>query len=397
MQKSPFFSKDRKSLLIVTAVCALVLQTGAGTLVQAEAAPQVYKQPVAKLYVGEVKALPAAEEPDPTPLPPPEESPMKPAEQEKPPMESAAPEELDAEAQALLPVADPDFIAEPEPAPDFDKQNGPALLSPLDAVEKRSDENEKKALPGTEEQKPRPNNNAELVYDLPENIFSQSEHIRQTEDPQTIAQSPSESRAGDPVEQESYEHASMPGAEKEQEQAAAQGAPPRALALYGSSAGRKAEGPSLFSPNGNSPSAGLKSVTSINRALFAPLGMYQLAVGSPDKELTMAPGESRFSQDFDLMGMSLRPSLGVYWYSEHYTDYHFGPNSRQIALGGMRERETLQDISPFFGLTLDVALRGNWSAFINGEISLPGSRIRDDAAMGSHNESVTTGLIYTFQ
>lgn len=154
--------------------------------------------------------------------------------------------------------------------------------------------------------------------------------------------------------------------------------------VLGGSAGRKTEASRI--------------VTGINRTLFTPLGMHQLAVGGDATSGGRAAvGETSCSESFEFGAVEIQPAAGVYWYSDRYTDYYFGLSREEAERGGLQEFETKQDISPYVGLTVDVTINDNWSAFINGEVSFPGSRLRGDSMVdSSHTQSLTTGIVYTF-
>lgn len=394
MKASFFLSILCCAVIAMTAACPAPSKAGPG--LRPTSLRMVYRQAVSRLYVGQVQKNLTERDKKDAPLQAPQSPPPGMEDGGRALMRKVVapqPVEPDEREQAALPVADDaESIAEPPSRAESDTPapgNSPAGFTAqgeavLDVAQPLSVKQSAQAAPDRGE---------ELVYDLPMEIFGQANQAE--EETPAVAAAPGDRTKGDQTKGE--RQASIAGIESVISRQAAGGAerPPRALALYGRSA--SPEGGSLFGFKAKSgPGSGLTSVTSINRSIFAPLGMYQLATGSVYGEQLAPPGESRFTGTFDWQGLGIRPSAGVYWYSDQYTDYHFSPSPGEIRRDGFKERESLQDVSPFLGITLDMDLNSNWSAFINGEVSMPRSRVRENSRMDSHNESVTTGIIYTF-
>lgn len=254
-----------------------------------------------------------------------------------------------------------------------------------------------------------PENPGELVYSLPVNILSQK---AATDLPDSGEISPVEAAANLPHPEDSDDAQVKPEStatespETEYLEAelffdtehgrAAPAYPARAVAAYGNSAAME-QRPSvaLHVTKGQSEAIGM--VTDINRQLSAPLGMRQLAAGNPDNAPHTPAGESRFSAYIDLGEAVVRPSLGVYWHGDRHTEYYFGMIHAEPGQTEFKERETAQGYSPFLGLTVDVPLGDNVSAFVNGEVSFPGDSLKGHSALrSSSSQSVTTGIVYTF-
>lgn len=139
-------------------------------------------------------------------------------------------------------------------------------------------------------------------------------------------------------------------------------------------------------------------VGGLGARLTTPVGMFHLAASVDLMDNSNGfTGVAGYIYSFDFGIVELLPVAGVYWNNAQYNTYYYGVSGRESQRSGLAGYTAEQSFSPYFGLTVDVALGDNWEVFLQGEVTLLGRPIKRSPMVGSsQTKALSTGVMFTF-